>query len=170
MAVRSYVNSETTSKQSIGKSGLSLVGWLALCFAAASTGVFVSTGDWYASLIKPSWNPPSWLFGPVWSIFYCVMAVAAWLVWCLGGWERQRIPLALFVLQLTLNALWTPLFFGLHMPGLAFGEMCLLWLALVSTVILFWRIRPLAGFLLVPYLGWVSFAAFLNFTIWQLNS
>lgn len=164
------MNSETTSKQSIGKSGLSLVGWLALCFAAASTGVFVSTGDWYASLIKPSWNPPSWLFGPVWSILYCVMAVAAWLVWCLGGWERQRIPLALFVLQLTLNALWTPLFFGLHMPGLAFGEMCLLWLALVSTVILFWRIRPLAGFLLVPYLGWVSFAAFLNFTIWQLNS
>ena len=164
------MKSDTTHGPSMGTSGLSLVGWLVLCLAAASTGVFVSTGDWYASLTKPSWNPPSWLFGPVWSILYCMMAVAAWLVWCLGGWERQRIPLALFVLQLTLNALWTPLFFGLHMPGLAFGEMCLLWLALVSTLVQFWRIRPLAGFMLIPYLGWVSFAAFLNFTIWQLNS
>jgi translocator protein len=148
---------------------LALIGWLALCFAAASTGVFVSTGDWYSSLNKPSWNPPSWLFGPVWSVLYCVMAIAAWLVWCQGGWQRQRIPLALFILQLALNAMWTPLFFGLHVPGFAFGELCLLWLALVSTLVLFWRVRPLAGIMLIPYLGWVSFAAFLNFTIWRLN-
>ena len=164
------MKSDTIFEPAMRTRGLSLMGWLALCFAAASSGVFVSTGDWYSSLNKPSWNPPSWLFGPVWSVLYCMMAVAAWLVWCQGGWQRQRIPLALFVLQLALNALWTPLFFGLHMPGLAFVEMCLLWLALVSTLLLFWRVRPLAGIMLIPYLGWVSFAAFLNFTIWRLNS
>lgn len=164
------MKSETTLKPSFGARIVSLFGWLAVCYMAASTGAFVSTGDWYASLTKPSWNPPAWIFGPVWSFLYTVMAVAAWLVWCIGGWKQQRAPLGLFVVQLMLNAIWTPLFFGLHLPSLAFGEIILLWFALAATLYLFWTRRRLAGVLLIPYLIWISFAAYLNFTIWQLNS
>ncbi len=97
------------------------------------------------------------------------MALAAWLVWREGGWRVQARALGLFLVQWLLNALWTPLFFGLHQPGFAFAEIMLLWLALSATCVRFWRIRRLAGVLLVPYLAWVSFAAFLNFTLWQLN-
>jgi tryptophan-rich sensory protein len=145
------------------------MGWLALCFTAAGSALFVSTDGWYATLIKPSWNPPSWIFGPVWSLLYLMMAVAAWLVWREGGWKLQRQALGLFLVQWLLNALWTPLFFGLHQPGLAFAEIVALWLLLVITVALFWRVRKLAGALLVPYLIWVTIAAVLNFTIWRLN-
>lgn len=149
---------------------LALGGWLALCFAASATGVFVSPAGWYAELHKPAWNPPNWIFGPAWTLLYVLMAVAAWLVWCEGGWKRQRLPLGLFLLQWLLNALWTPLFFGLHRAGLAFAEIVLLWLALATTLGLFWHVRKAAGVLLVPYLAWVTFAAALNFTIWMLNS
>jgi tryptophan-rich sensory protein len=97
------------------------------------------------------------------------MAIAAWLVWREGGWKVRRRPLGLFLAQWLLNALGTPLFFGLHRPGLALIEIILLWLALVATVRSFWAVRKSAGGLLVPYLAWVSFAAFLNFTIWRLN-
>ena len=145
------------------------MGWLALCFTAAGGAFFVSTDGWYATLIKPSWNPPSWLFGPVWGLLYVMMAVAAWLVWREGGWKLQRQALGLFLVQWLLNALWTPLFFGLHQPGLAFAEIVALWLLLVMTVALFWRAKKLAGALLLPYLVWVTIAAVLNFTIWRLN-
>lgn len=148
---------------------LALVGWLAACFLAALGGVFVSTGDWYTSLNKPSWNPPSWLFGPVWTTLYCMMAVAAWQVWRVGGWQRQRIALSLFVAQLVLNALWTPIFFGAHQMGWAFVEICMLWLALVATIGAFWKVKPSAALLLLPYLAWSSFAAVLNFTLWRMN-
>ena len=97
------------------------------------------------------------------------MAVAAWLVWCKGGWKTQQRPLRLFLLQLLLNALWTPLFFGMHQLATAFAEIIILWLALAATLISFWGVRKIAGVLLVPYLAWVSFAAALNFAIWQLN-
>ena len=97
------------------------------------------------------------------------MAVAAWLVWREGGWKWQGLALGIFMIQWLLNALWTPLFFGMHRPGLAFAEIIALWLAITVTLLLFWRARPLAGLLLTPYLAWVSFAAFLNFTIWRLN-
>ncbi len=147
-----------------------LICWFFICFAAAATGGFVSVGDWYATLNKPSWNPPSWLFGPVWSVLYCMMAVAAWLVWCKGGWREQRIPLGLFLVQLALNALWTPLFFGFHLPGIAFAEMCLLWVMIILTVLAFWPVNRVAAILLVPYLAWVSFAAVLNFTLWRMNA
>lgn len=147
-----------------------LMGWLALCFAAAIGAVFVSTDGWYATLIKPSWNPPSWLFGPIWSLLYGMMAVAAWLVWREGGWNKQRRALGFFLVQWLLNALWTPLFFGLHQPGLAFAEIVVLWLLLAMTVVLFWRVKKIAGILLLPYLTWVTIAAVLNFTIWRLNS
>ena len=149
---------------------LALAAWLLLCFAAASLGALFTPGEWYAALQKPSWNPPGWLFGPVWTLLYTLMAVAAWLVWQEGGWAKQARPLLVFCLQLALNALWTPLFFGLHRPGLAFAEMVLLWLAIVATLVLFARVRRLAAWLLAPYLLWVSFAAYLNFALWRLNT
>jgi translocator protein len=146
-----------------------LIGWLALTFGAAATGFFVSVDGWYASLVNPSWNPPTWVFGPVWTLLYCMMAVAAWLVWRCGGWPAQKNPLRLYLLQWALNALWTPLFFGLHHPGLALMEIVALYVAVLATLTAFWRANRLAGALLVPYLLWVTLAPVLNFTILRLN-
>ena len=157
------------SSNATGRQALALVGWLALSFAASGTAVFVSIGGWYAELNKPSWNPPAWVFGPVWTLLYAMMAVAAWLVWRKGGWREQGRALGLFLLQWLLNALWTPVFFGMHRPGLAFAEIILLWLVLAATLRSFWRVRKAAGVLLAPYLAWVSFAAVLNSAIWWLN-
>jgi translocator protein len=148
---------------------LVLIGWLLLCFGAAAPGALFPPGEWYAGLNKPSWHPPSWVFGPVWSTLYVMMAVAAWLVWRQGGFARQRWPLALFLVQLALNAAWSPLFFGMQRIGLAFAEIIVLWLAIASTVVAFWRVHRVAGWLLMPYLAWVSFAAVLNGTLWRLN-
>ncbi len=163
------MNAAEFSSTSKTRRRLALIGWLALSFAASISGVFVSTKGWYAGLTKPPWNPPAWVFGPAWTTLYVLMAVAAWLVWREGGWKRQRFPLGLFLLQWLLNALWTPLFFGMHCSGLAVAEIILLWLALAATLWSFWRVRWVAGLLLVPYLVWVAFAGMLNFTIWQLN-
>jgi benzodiazapine receptor len=151
------------------KSILGLCGWVLLCFAAAAPGAVFMPGEWYAALRKPTWNPPGWIFGPVWSALYTMMAVAAWLVWRRGGFAAQRRPLTLFLAQLALNAAWTPLFFGLHRPGVAFAEIVLLWLAIAWTLATFWRGHRAAAWMLVPYLAWVSFAALLNFTLWRLN-
>ena len=148
---------------------VALAGWVVLCFGAAASAAFGSPGHWYAELNKPAWNPPGWIFGPVWSALYLSMAVAAWLVWREGGWRRQRRALGLFLVQWALNFLWTPLFFGLHRTGLAFAEILLLWLAIAATTVAFWRIRKAAGALLVPYLAWVSFAAVLNGVLWRMN-
>ncbi|HYE33445.1 MAG TPA: TspO/MBR family protein [Methylomirabilota bacterium] len=145
-------------------------GWLFLSFCAASMGAFFTPGEWYASLRKPSWNPPSWVFGPVWTALYTLMAVAAWLVWRQGGFAAQRPALTIFVVQLALNAAWTPLFFGLHWMGVAFTEIVLLWVAIGATIVAFHPVSRAAAWLLVPYLAWVSFAAALNFTLWRLNS
>ena len=163
------MNSAISLSQSRGRASLVLFGWLALCFLASGTAVFVSAGGWYASLPKPSWNPPSWIFAPVWSLLYALMAVAAWLVWREGGWKLRACALSLFLLQLLLNALWTPLFFGMHLTGLAFAEIIALWFVLAATLRSFWRVRKAAGALLIPYLAWVSFAATLNFSIWRMN-
>jgi len=146
-----------------------LIGWLALCFAASAGGLFVSVDGWYAGLQKPSWNPPPWVFGPAWTLLYVLMAIAAWMIWREGGWKRQKLALSLFLAQWFLNALWTPLFFGLHRSGIAFAEILGLWFALALTVVSFWRVRKLAGYFLLPYLAWVTFAGTLNFTIWRLN-
>jgi tryptophan-rich sensory protein len=127
-------------------------------------------GEWYAQLRKPTWNPPGWIFGPVWTALYTMMAIAAWLVWRRGGFAVRRVSLGLFLLQLLLNALWSPLFFGLHNPALAFVEIVMLWLAILATLLAFWKVRRGVGLLLAPYLAWVSFAAVLNFTLWRLNS
>jgi len=163
------MNCTKPSPSSLGRQILALTGWVLLCFAAAAVGGFFMPGEWYASLNKPAWNPPGWIFGPVWTALYTLMAVAAWLVWKRGGFATQRRPLALFLVQLALNAAWTPLFFGLHRPGLAFAEMLLLWLAIAATLAAFRRVSRAAAWLLAPYLAWVSFAAVLNFTLWKLN-
>jgi tryptophan-rich sensory protein len=153
----------------MGRQVTALAGWVLLCFAAAALGGLFMPGDWYASLRKPSWNPPGWVFGPVWTVLYTMMAVAAWLVWRRGGFAAQRRPLTLFLVQLALNAAWTPLFFGLHWPGVAFAEMLFLWLAIGATLLAFRPVSRVAAWLLAPYLAWVSFAAALNFTLWRLN-
>jgi translocator protein len=151
---------------------LGLVIFLVICFAAAGIGGAVTTpkiGSWYATLAKPSWNPPNWVFGPIWSALYFCMAVAAWLAWRQGGAEQARVPLALFGVQLVLNVLWSCIFFGLEMPGFAFVEVLPFWAMIAATMVAFWRRSMVAGLLFVPYLAWVSFASMLNFTIWRLN-
>ena len=149
---------------------LGLTGWLVACFAAAALGGFFMPGEWYAALRKPSWNPPSWIFGPVWTTLYAMMAVAAWLVWKRGGFAVQRRPLTLFLVQLALNAAWTLLFFGLHAPGVAFAEIVLLWVFIALTLAAFYPVSRVAAWLLAPYLVWVGFAAVLNGTLWRMNS
>lgn len=149
---------------------IGLIGWILLSFSAATMGALFMPGEWYASLKKPSWNPPGWVFGPVWTALYTMMGVAAWLVWRRGGFAAQRRPLTLFLVQLALNAAWTPLFFGLRQPGLAFSEIVLLWLAIAATLIAFRPVSSAASWLLAPYLAWVSFAAALNFALWRLNA
>jgi len=157
------------SRRSATSSALALIGWLTLSFATAGLGIFFRPDLWFAALQKPVWNPPGWLFGPVWTALYTIMAIAAWLVWRRGGFAGQGIALSLFLIQLFFNALWSPLFFGWHQPELAFADIGLLWLTLLGTVIAFWKVRPLAGALLLPYLAWVTFAGALNYSIWQLN-
>ena len=129
-----------------------------------------SVGDWYAGLNKPSWTPPSAVFAPVWSALYVMMGVAAWLVWRRGGLTAVAVPLALFGIQLALNVAWSAIFFGLRRPGWAFVEIVALWALILATVIAFRRISPTAGYLLLPYLAWVTFAAALNLAIWRANA
>ena len=145
------------------------LGWFGMTFLAAAIGSQAGPGSWYAGLNKPTWNPPNWVFGPVWTYLYLTMALAAWRVWRRGGWTNRRTPLLMYLLQLILNAFWSPIFFGLQQPGFAFAEILLLWAAIAGTLVLFLRVDRIAGILLVPYLAWVSFATFLNFTLWRLN-
>lgn len=150
---------------------LSLIGWLALSFAAAAIGAVASmdAGAFYGDLQKPGWAPPPSVFGPVWSVLYALMGIAAWLVWREGGWRAQGSVLALYLVQLVANVLWSWLFFAWRMGAASFADIVLLWLLVVATLVGFWRVRALAGALLFPYLVWVSFASALNFTVWQLN-
>jgi translocator protein len=144
-----------------------LAGFLLLSFAAAATGILFPPGEWYAGLERPFYAPPNWLFGPVWTLLYIAMAVAAWLVWRKVGLIHAAI--GWWLAQVVLNALWTPLFFGLESPGLALIEMTALWVVLLICVV---RFRPIStpGFvLMLPYLAWVSFAWILNAGFWWLN-
>ena len=156
-------------RPSAGRSLAALAGWFLLTYSASATAVFVSTGGWYAELAKPIWNPPGWLFGPAWTVLYAMIAVAAWRVWLQGGWSRQKAALRLYILQWALNALWTPLFFGLHQPGWALVEILVLLAAILATMRTFWRVDRHAGLLLFPYAAWVAFASALNWAIWRLN-
>lgn len=154
-----------------GREWLGLAGWVGLCFAAAGLGgMATDTGAWYDGLAKPSWNPPDWVFGPVWTTLFVMMGVAAWMVWKERGFGGARGELGLFGVQLALNVLWSVLFFALRRPDLAFFEVVVFWGAILATLLAFRRVRPLAGWLMVPYLAWVSFAAVLNFVIWRMNA
>ena len=151
---------------------LALAAFVAVSFAAAGIGSLATTPaipGWYASLQKPAWTPPNWLFGPVWTLLYLSMAVAAWLVWRERGFQGARLALALFAAQLVLNTLWSILFFGLKSPGAALAGIACLWAAIFATMTTFWRVTHLAGWLFVPYLWWVTYAAFLNYAIWRRN-
>jgi benzodiazapine receptor len=157
----------TTLKQAIA-----LALSVGICFGAAGIGFLFtmpSLRGWYASLQRPAWAPPNWVFGPVWSALYLCMGVAAWLVWRRLETPGAKLALALFVIQLMCNVLWSALFFGIRNPGVAFGEIMLLWVLILSTLVSFRPISPAAGWLMVPYLLWVSFAAALNFVFWRLN-
>jgi tryptophan-rich sensory protein len=148
-----------------------LVAWLLVSFLAAAVGgaASIQAGSFYRQLLRPDWAPPPEIFGPVWTVLYILMGLAAWLVWRVGGFREAKPALTLFLVQLALNALWTWIFFAWQSGGLAFAEILLLWALIVATLISFWRIRPLAGALLVPYLLWVSFAAALTWSVWRLN-
>lgn len=150
---------------------LALAGWLALSLLAAGVGAAASASapSFYAQLVQPPWAPPPWLFGPVWTTLYLMMGLAAWLAWRAGPSRRVRRALFVFVAQLVLNALWTWIFFSWQRGLLALIEINLLWLLILATTLLFWRIRPLAGALLIPYLAWVSFATALNAALWLAN-
>jgi len=133
---------------------IGLLVWLLLAFATAAVGAVASAnaGTFYAELTRPSWAPPGWLFGPVWSLLYVLMGVAAWLVWRSGGLAVARGPLILFVVQLAANALWSWVFFHWRQGALAFVEVLLLWGLILATIVAFWRFNRLAAILLFPYL------------------
>lgn len=152
---------------------LRLIVSILVCQLAGAVGSFftvASISSWYAVIEKPAFNPPSWVFSPVWIILYTLMGISLYLVWE-EGLERKEVKLGIFVfgVQLALNALWSFLFFGLQSPYYAFIEILLLWLSILLTIILFGKISKTASLLLVPYLLWVSFAALLNYQIWVLN-
>ena len=147
-----------------------LIVCIVVCLGAAGLGSLLTTPalrSWYAGLSKPSWTPPNSLFGPVWTILFIAMAIAAWLVWRKVG--LTAVPMQLFLLQLLLNVAWSVLFFRLRSPGLAFAEIVVLWCAILATSIEFWNVVQAAGWLLLPYWIWVSYAAALNLSIWRLN-
>lgn len=150
----------------------SLVGFLAVVFVVALVGgqaTASSVGSWYAELSKPTWNPPAWIFGPVWSLLYAMMAVVAWRLWRRRASPPHRTALRWWWAQLIANALWSPLFFGLRAPGLALLDIVVLLALLIVVGIRLWHLDRLAGLLWLPYLAWVSFATLLNFTLWRLN-
>ena len=159
------------SRRSAPAQAIGLLGWVAITFAAAAAGAIASidAGSFYEQLARPAWAPPGWLFGPVWSALYLLMSVAAWLVWREQGAKGLPVALALFLIQLGANALWSWLFFAWRYGALAFAEVLVLLALIVATLVSFWRIRRSAGLLLVPYLAWVCFASVLTWAVWQRN-
>lgn len=152
------------------RQSLMFILFLILAFTPATIGAFFGPGEWYAALSKPSLNPPDWIFAPVWTTLYFLMAISIWLVWKKAPTkEIFSTPRNLFLVQLALNALWSPLFFGLHRPDLAFINLVLLWFFILLMIVSYFRISRTAAFLQIPYLAWVSFAGLLNFSLWLLN-
>ena len=157
-----------------------MANWLKLIIALALPQLaglggllFTDTGEssWYQGLTKPSWNPPGWVFGPVWTTLYILMGIAFYLVWKSETTSREtkKAAIAFWIIQLVLNFFWTIIFFGAQSPFYAFIEIVVLWLSILVTIILFARINKLAAWLMVPYILWVSFASVLTYTIYQLN-
>lgn len=151
------------------KLGITIIGsQMAGGIGAVFTTAAIPT--WYATLVKPALAPPNWIFGPVWTLLFVLMGVAAFFIWQHGtGRKEVRIALGIFLVQLLLNTLWSILFFGFQNPAAAFAEIILLWLTILATIIYFAKISKPAAWLLVPYIVWVSFASYLNYAIWQLN-
>ena len=148
---------------------LMLIVFLSASFGAAVPGVIFRPGEWYRQLDKPRWRPPDWLFAPVWTVLYAMIALSGWLVWREAGLAGATVPLGVYVAQLILNATWTPIFFGLRRPDLALVEIAVLWVSILAVIMLFHPISPLAAWLLAPYLAWVSFASALNLSILRRN-
>lgn len=148
-----------------------LLGWLAVVFAAAAVGAVASVdaGDFYAQLVRPAWAPPGWVFGPVWTVLYLLMGVAAWLVWREPVACQRGRALTVFLVQLVANALWSWLFFAWRIGPLAFADVLLLLVLIAVTIAAFWRVRRLAGILMLPYLAWVCLATALTWAVWQGN-
>lgn len=151
--------------------GMGLIGWLLVTFLAAGIGSVASSkaDAFYQQLIRPAWAPPAWIFGPVWTVIYFLMGIAAWLVWKGQGFRGARIALSLYFVQLAINALWSWLFFVWRLGAMAFIEIIVLWFLTLCTLIAFWRVRLFAGVLFIPYLAWVSFASVLTYIIWKWN-
>lgn len=156
---------------SIPKQLLGLAVSLLLAFGTAAIGAkaSASAGGFYRQLVLPEWAPPGWVFGPVWSVLYLLMGIAVWLVWRERGLREAKMAYWLFAAQLVANGLWSWLFFAWRQGAWSSAEIVVLWILILGTVVAFWRIRPLAGVLLLPYLAWVTFATGLCFTIWRLN-
>lgn len=148
---------------------LGLLFWAGVTFLAALFGSQFEAGPWYDEIAKPSWTPPSITFGIVWPILYSLIALAAWIVWMTSGFAGAKAALSLYLFHLLLNAVWSWLFFGERLFGVAFAEIVVLWFAILGTIILFWRHNRWAAMMLLPYIAWVSFASALNFSIWQMN-
>ena len=146
-----------------------LLVFLAIAFIPSLIATSFSPAAWYEALAKPSWNPPAWLFGPVWTVLYTLIGYAGYLAWRSSITNQRYAGFSIYAIQLLLNALWTPLFFGYHSPGLALVNIVAQWVAIALNIAAFHRIKPAAGLLLVPYLLWVSFALVLNASIWILN-
>ncbi|MCX6735199.1 MAG: tryptophan-rich sensory protein [Candidatus Peregrinibacteria bacterium] len=143
------------------------------CEAAGMVGTFftiAAISTWYVTLTKPALNPPNWIFGPVWTTLYALMGIAAFLIWKKGIEKKEvKSALGIFGLQLILNMIWTPIFFGLKNTGAAYAIIVAMWFAIICTMIKFYKINRTATYLLIPYILWVSFAAYLNLSIWLLN-
>jgi len=153
------------------KNWLVLILFFAVCLGAGGVGSFLtanSVRDWYPRLRKPPGTPPSWVFGPIWTTLYVLMAISAWLVW--REYHRGALPaLLIFFAQLALNVAWSGIFFGSRMPGAALMEILILWLATAFNILIFYSLLPVAAYLLLPYWLWVTYAMYLNFGIWRLN-
>jgi benzodiazapine receptor len=151
------------------KKWMGIAGWVLLPFAAAAMGVQPTAAEFYASLAKPAWAPPPGIFGPVWTLLYLLMGIAAAIVWSRYGFARARAALTLFLVQLVVNAIWSPVFFRLQRIELALAVILVLDLLVAATMVLFWRKDRRAAWLLAPYLAWIAFASALNFAIVRLN-
>lgn len=151
------------------KKVLGLIGWIAVCSLAGIFGAQFEPGSWYELLQKPEWTPPNWVFPVVWPILYMLMGISAWMLWKMKEVSIYQTEFNWFFVQLLLNALWSWLFFGMHMVGTALAEILLFWISIAFTILLFYSRNRIAGILLIPYLLWVSYAVVLNFAIWQLN-
>ena len=149
---------------------LAFAGFLIICLGVGGVAGYATLPEiagWHSTLNKPNFNPPNWIFGPIWTLLYILMAISAWLMWQRGG--LMQPALGFFAVQLIFNFAWSFIFFRAHLIGWALVDICLLWLAIVATIFSFVQVSAIAAWLLIPYLAWVSFATLLNASIWRLN-